>query len=83
MEAAGILEVMGMTAAYARCDGTVCDIHTSSCGLTVYYKPGGFVTTGCFKLVGGLCGSPAQGLCNGSGESCNTCLCRPGTTRQE
>ena len=68
---------LGMTAAYARCDGTICDIYTPSCGTTVYYKPAGFATEGCFKLIGGNSGNPEQGLCKGSGEQCSSCLCRP------
>ena len=70
---------LGMTAAYATCSGTMCDVNLPSCGTTVYYKPEGFSVAGCFKKYTTYWGTPELGLCKSTGEWCNTCLCRPKT----
>ena len=64
---------LSMTAVYATCNGVTCDTKIPACCTTVYYKPEGESVAGCYQQHYPY----KQGLCNGSGDYCNTCLCRP------
>lgn len=70
---------LGMTAAYATCDTSVCDNGVPKCSESKFIKPDENTPPGCYKSK--LIGYDMGDCTNENVLDCNTCACLPPSTR--